>query len=196
MSEYQQTQNLILIIDDDPMAIRLLSNILKEQGTIIFATSGEAGLQLARERRPQLILLDAEMPVMDGYEVCRKLKSDPDAGSASIIFVTANTSMESEIAALDGGAADFIIKPLNAAVALARVRTQLRIQQQAAEMAHLANRDGLTGLFNRRYLDQVLEKEGARHKRQRLPLGLAMIDIDYFKLYNDGYGHQAGDTVA
>ncbi|MES2130568.1 MAG: diguanylate cyclase [Pseudomonadota bacterium] len=186
---------LILIIDDNVGMIRLLSSLLSEQGQILFATSGEAGLKIARERRPQLILLDVEMAGMDGYEVCRRIKADPDAGNCALIFVTAHDSMESEVAALEAGAVDFISKPLNPPVVRARVRTHLKLQLHAEAMVRLANRDGLTGLFNRRYFNEMAEKEFQRSRRQALPLALAFVDIDHFKAYNDSYGHQAGDTA-
>ncbi|HAT30020.1 MAG TPA: diguanylate cyclase response regulator [Janthinobacterium sp.] len=194
MSLAPEQDSVILIIDDSVDAIRLLSGMLKDQGSMLFATSGAAGIELARQRRPQLILLDVEMQVMDGYEVCRRLKADSELQDCAIIFVTAHSTMESEIAALDAGAVDFITKPLNAPVVRARVRTQLKLQRATAALTRLANKDGLTGLFNRRYFDEQLEREFLRHKRQALPLSLAFIDIDCFKAYNDHYGHQRGDA--
>ncbi|MET3131703.1 diguanylate cyclase (GGDEF)-like protein [Oxalobacteraceae bacterium GrIS 1.11] len=189
-----EQQNLILIIDDSVDAIYLLSGMLKDQGTILFATSGADGIELARRHRPQLILLDIDMHLMDGYEVCRRLKADSDLQDCAIIFVTAHSTMESEIAAFDAGAVDFIAKPLNMPVVRARVRTQLKLQRASAVLLQLANKDGLTGLFNRRYFDEQLEREFLRHQRHALPLSLAFIDIDCFKLYNDHYGHQQGDV--
>ncbi|MBV8466266.1 MAG: diguanylate cyclase [Burkholderiales bacterium] len=184
----------ILIIDDDVVAIRLLGGVLDGQAGIIFATSGESGIKLAAQHRPALILLDVEMPGMSGYEVCRELLNNPDTRDCAIILVTAHAGLESEVAALDAGAVDFITKPFNPPVVRARVRTHLRLQHQAAALAHLATTDGLTGLHNRRHFDQVLATEFERHQRQHLPLGLALIDIDHFKAYNDGYGHPAGDA--
>lgn len=186
-------QGTILIIDDNVDTIRLLSAMLKDIGQVLFATSGRTGLKIAEERQPQLILLDVEMPDMDGYQVCELLKNSPDASNASIIFVTGRTDNASEIKALDSGAVDFITKPLNPPVVRARVRTHMKLQHQAMALARLANQDGLTGIFNRRYFDEIIAKEFARHKRQKLPLGLALIDIDHFKSYNDNYGHQKGD---
>lgn len=186
--------SIILIIDDSPDAIRLLGGMLKEQGQILFATTGESGLNLARQRQPQLILLDVDMPDMDGYDVCRHLKADPDTQDCAIIFVTAASTSESEIRALSAGAVDFITKPLNPPVVRARVQTHLKLQHQSAALAKLASKDGLTGLYNRRYFAEQLDKEFQRHKRQKLPLGLAMIDVDHFKPYNDGYGHLEGDN--
>ncbi|WP_228893722.1 diguanylate cyclase domain-containing protein [Pseudoduganella aquatica] len=185
---------LILIIDDAPEMVRMLSAVLQGEGDILFALNGEAGLRLVRERRPALVLLDVHMAGMDGYEVCRRLKADPAGAETAVIFVTANHSMECEVQALEAGAADFVTKPLNPPVVVARVRTQLRLWRQRKALAELACSDGLTGLYNRRHFDDQAGGEFARHQRQGLSLGLLMIDIDAFKPYNDHYGHQGGDA--
>jgi diguanylate cyclase (GGDEF)-like protein len=183
----------ILIIDDSVDTIRLLSTILRDLGQISFATNGETGLEIAIQRPPDLILLDVEMPNMDGYEVCRRLKANLATHHCAIIFVTAHSTPEEEVAALDAGAVDFIAKPLNPPVVRARVQTHLRLQLNSTALAKLASKDALTGLYNRRYFDSIAEKELLRHRRQKLPLGVVFVDIDCFKAYNDGYGHQQGD---
>lgn len=188
-----EERSLILIIDDNIDSIRLLAGMLKGQARILFATSGEAGLQIARQRRPQLILLDVEMPGMDGYETCRRLKTDSETASCTVIFITAHANMESEVRGLEAGALDFIAKPLNPPVVAARVRTHLKLRHDAELLAQLAQHDGLTGLFNRRYFDDQVAKEFARHRRQQQAMALAFVDIDHFKRYNDLYGHQEGD---
>ncbi|WP_338762430.1 diguanylate cyclase [Massilia sp. METH4] len=187
-------KSTILIIDDNADTIRLLSAMVREQGRVLFATSGAAGLELARLQRPQLILLDVEMQGMDGFAVNEQIRRDPDLRSSAVIFVTAQSSPEAEIACLDAGAVDFIPKPLNAPVVQARVRTHLRLQAALATLDDLANQDGLTGLYNRRYFDRQLATEFARHRRHQLPLGVVLIDVDDFKLFNDRYGHQRGDA--
>jgi diguanylate cyclase (GGDEF)-like protein len=194
MTAGDPAQDLILIIDDSVIAVRLLSGMVREQANTIFALNGADGIALARERRPALILLDVQMQAMDGYAVCRALKADPELKDISIIFVTGSAGTESEIAALEAGASDFIVKPLNQAVVQARVRTQLQLQGALRSLARLARIDVLTGLFNRRYVDEQIEREIARHRRQQLPLALAFVDIDCFKGYNDHYGHLGGDT--
>lgn len=194
MSDPRGTQELILIIDDSAIAVRLLSGMVSDQTGTIFALNGREGIALARERRPALILLDVEMPGMDGYAVCRALKSDPELSDIAVIFVTASSTAESEIAALDAGAADFIAKPFNPAVVSARVRTHLQLQAALRALERQARIDGLTGLFNRRHFDEQIEREILRHRRQQLPLALAFIDIDCFKGYNDHYGHPDGDS--
>jgi diguanylate cyclase (GGDEF)-like protein len=187
-------RNTILIIDDNADTIRLLSAMVREQGRVLFATSGAAGLELARQQRPQLILLDVEMHGMDGFAVNEQIRRDPDLRSSAVIFVTAQSSPEAEIACLDAGAVDFIPKPLNAPVVQARVRTHLRLQAALAALDELANQDGLTGLYNRRYFDRQFAAEFARHRRHHLPLGVVLVDVDDFKLFNDRYGHQRGDN--
>lgn len=184
----------ILIIDDNPDTIRLLSAMVRDQGRVLFATSGAAGLELARMQRPQLILLDVEMAGMDGFAVNEQIRRDPDLRSCAVIFVTAQSSPQAEISCLDAGAVDFIPKPLNAPVVQARVRTHLRLQSALAALDDLANQDGLTGLYNRRFFDRQMAGEFARHRRHQLPLGLALIDVDDFKLFNDRHGHQRGDA--
>lgn len=193
MSVYLPKHSSILIIDDDISLIRMLSEILKDFGRILFANSGEMGLQVAREQKPDLILLDVDMAPMDGLEVCRRLKEDEASRNIAIIFVTASIGMESEIACLDAGAVDFICKPLNPLVVQARVRTHLRLIHDSAALERLAQRDALTGLYNRGYFDQAIDAEYKRLQRHQLPLGIALVDIDHFKLYNDTYGHIAGD---
>lgn len=195
----EQTQSAsalprILIIDDMASNIRVLSHILHEHAEIFFATSGSAGIVLAREKAPDLILLDVEMPNMDGYEVCQQLKADPMLALSPVIFVTGHTSVENEIRALEAGGVDFITKPLNPPVVLARVKTHLTLKRQSDILREQANLDGLTGIFNRRSFDQRLDEECRRHRRYGAPMALAMIDVDHFKLFNDHYGHQEGDN--
>ncbi|MBC3875812.1 GGDEF domain-containing response regulator [Undibacterium flavidum] len=195
MPAFLSKHSSILIIDDDINLIRMLSEILKDFGRILFANSGEMGLEVARQQKPSLILLDVAMTPMDGYEVCRRLRDDEVTRNIAIIFVTANTGMDSEIACLDAGAVDFICKPLNPLVVQARVRTHLRLIHDSASLELLAQRDALTGLYNRGYFDKAIDVEFKRLQRHQLPLGIALVDIDHFKNYNDTYGHIAGDIA-
>jgi diguanylate cyclase (GGDEF)-like protein len=195
MPAYSPKESTILIIDDDVILIRMLSHILKDFGQILFAVNGDHGLQIAAEHKPDLILLDVGMLPMDGYEVCRRLKNDDATSASAIIFVTANTGMDTEIACLNAGAVDFITKPLNPPVVQARVRTHLRLKHDSAALERLAQHDALTGLYNRRFFDKALETEYSRLQRHQLPLGIALVDIDCFKKYNDTYGHLAGDRA-
>lgn len=187
------TTPTILIIDDDPVLTGFLSILLSDKARIICENGGVAGYILARGAQPDLILLDVIMDDMDGFEVCRKLKSDPVTASIPVLFVTAGDDEAIEVQALESGAVDFIAKPLRPAVVRARVEMQLAFQRQSVLLRGLAQQDGLTGIYNRRYFDEKLNAEFARHRRQQLPLALVLIDVDHFKKYNDGLGHQAGD---
>jgi diguanylate cyclase (GGDEF)-like protein len=133
------------------------------------------------------------MPEIDGHEVCRRLKQNPQTIAIPIIFVTTLDSDEDEAFGLNLGAADYISKPFSIPVVKARVRTQLQLKQRTAMLEALALVDGLTGIANRRSFDQTLEQEMRRAQRNASHLGLIMIDIDEFKAYNDNYGHGAGD---
>jgi diguanylate cyclase (GGDEF)-like protein len=194
MSWTDQARNGRLLIVDDAMEnIQILNHVLGEEHEVLFALSGERALELARRHRPDLILLDAVMPGMDGYEVCAALRASDELRDIPIIFVTALTTPEDETRALEAGAVDFISKPFNVAVVRARVRTHLTLKRQSDTMRELTLTDALTGVANRRCFDDALENEWRRCARGHAPLSMIMIDIDHFKLYNDTYGHQAGD---
>lgn len=183
----------ILIVDDERFNLNTLHGLLKDDYKIMVATGGEQALRAALSGRPDLILLDINMPGLDGYEVCRRLKDDPLTGSTPIIFITGLADADDETKGLELGAADYITKPFNLSVVRARVRTQLRLKQQSDLLESFAFRDGLTGLANRRAFDDRSGAEWNRCLRSGLPLSAIMIDVDHFKLYNDSYGHARGD---
>lgn len=184
----------ILLVDDDPDTIHLLGRMLADVGQLRFATSGQDALRLARESAPDLILLDAEMPGMSGFQVCKALKAEPALVDVPVIFVTSHSEPEFEVAGFELGAADFIAKPVSAPLVLARVKTQLRIKRMADELRWIATVDVLTGLANRRSFDESLEREWYRGRRSADPLALLMIDVDHFKRFNARYGRAAGDA--
>jgi diguanylate cyclase (GGDEF)-like protein len=183
----------ILLVDDDPGAIQLMGRILAGVGQLRFATNGNDALRLARESAPDLILLDAEMPGMSGFELLRMLKAESSLADVPVIFITSHNEAGFEVSALDMGAADFIAKPLRSSRVLARVRAQLRVKHMADELRRTATTDALTGVANRRQFDELLEREWRRAQRSGDPVSLLMIDVDHFKLYNDLYGHPKGD---
>jgi len=184
----------ILLIDDDPAAIQILGRLLADVANLRFATSGEAALRLARQQVPDLILLDAEMPGMSGFQVCEALKADPVLADVPVIFVTSHSEPAFEVSSFEHGAADFIAKPVNAPLVLARVKTQLRLKHVADELRRVASIDVLTGVANRRRFDEALERAWRGARRSGAPLALLMIDVDHFKLFNDCNGHPAGDA--
>ena len=185
----------ILVVDDAMENIQILHAALQDEHEVLFALDGPRALELARTQHPDLILLDAMMPDMDGYALCKELQAAPETADIPVIFVTALSSPEDETRALEAGAADFISKPVNAAVVRARVRTQLTVKRQRDALRALILLDGLTGVANRRAFDERLEAEWRRCGRNQLPVALVLVDIDHFKLYNDHYGHQAGDNT-
>jgi diguanylate cyclase (GGDEF)-like protein len=186
--------NKILIVDDNPGMIQLMGRILSGLGQLRFATDGAAALRQMHDVPPDLVLLDAEMPGMSGFEVCAALKEDALLRDIPVIFVTGHVAPEFELKGLDIGAVDFIHKPISEPLLLARVRTQLRIKQLGDELKRLATVDALTEVANRRSFDTALAREWKRGLRKGSEISLLMIDVDHFKLFNDHYGHPAGDT--
>ncbi|THC46529.1 diguanylate cyclase [Massilia sp. Mn16-1_5] len=184
----------ILVVDDAMENIQILHAALQDEHEVLFALDGSRALALAQAQRPDLILLDAVMPGMDGYAVLQALRAAPETSGTPVIFVTALTSPEDETRALDAGAADFISKPVNAAVVRARVRTQLTVKRQADALRAMTLTDSLTGVANRRAFSERIDNEWRRCGRAGLPMALILADIDHFKLFNDHYGHQAGDA--
>ncbi len=185
----------ILIVDDELTNIKLLGNTLKTHYQVSFATNGQAALRIAQSNSPpDLILLDIMMPDMDGYAVCRQLKSNPLTQHIPLIFITAMSEVADETRGLELGAVDYIIKPFSMAIVKARVRTHLELKRHRDMLEKLSAIDGLTGIANRRRFDEYLESEWRKALRDRSRLSLIMIDIDYFKRYNDWLGHLAGDA--
>jgi diguanylate cyclase (GGDEF)-like protein len=181
----------ILIVDDDPMSIEVLAQALEGLGELCFATGGVDALSLMADDPADLVLLDANMPDLDGFATCQILKQEyPDV---PVLFVTVFSEVGHELRALKAGAVDFIHKPIRPAVVRARVGVHLKLYTLNTELRVLSDRDALTGIANRRALDDRLDQEWRRATRQRQPLGLLMVDIDHFKRYNDHYGHPQGD---
>ncbi|MGA7934067.1 MAG: PleD family two-component system response regulator [Kovacikia sp.] len=215
-------QGTILIVHDTLDNLHLLSSMLNHQGYKVQAVHrGEMALAMINVTPPDLILLDVCMPEMDGYEVCLALKANPQTKDIPVIFISALDEVMDKLRAFDVGAVDYITKPFRIPEVMARVtihltlrRLQLQLKEQndllkqevrdrlAAEAAlqtanqelqRLANLDGLTQVANRRRFDEYLEQEWRRLQREQSPLSLILCDVDFFKRYNDTYGHQAGD---
>lgn len=184
---------VILIVDDEVTNIEILSAILEEDYEICFATSGEEALEVARSAAPDLMLLDVLMPGLDGYEVCRRLKADPQLADLLVMFTTALGDQEAEVRGLELGAIDYIHKPISPVIVQARVRNHLEMKRMRDELARLAVTDALTGLGNRRRLEATLAREAARLSQEAADLSVIILDIDFFKRFNDAYGHSAGD---
>lgn len=185
----------LLVVDDQPTNIQVLYRVFADDCQVFMATSGEQALHTAREEAPDVILLDVMMPDMDGYEVCRQLKQDSATRDIPILFVTAHHEAQEEARGLACGAVDFITKPIHPAVVRARVHTHLTLQRQTEVLKRLVFIDALTHAFNRRYFDERLAEAWGRAQRTGRPLGLILIDVDYFKQFNDVNGHQRGDDA-
>jgi diguanylate cyclase (GGDEF)-like protein len=185
----------VLVADDDAINRQVLAELLKPEYTVIMAKSGAQALEKAAQHAPDLILLDVVMPDMDGYEVLRRLRAEPQTEHISVIFISGLDRPEDEANGLNLGASDYIAKPFNATVVTARVALHLQVVRQRRMLERLANIDGLTELANRRRFDEMFAAEWKRTRGSARPLSLALLDIDCFKQYNDQYGHPAGDRV-
>ncbi len=186
----------ILIVDDEKMNLKVLADLLRMDYSPILARSGAQALKHAlSDKPPDLILLDVVMPGMGGYEVIKTLKNNNQTKNIPVIFVTSLNSIEDEEQGLRLGAVDYITKPFSPPIVKIRVRNHLRIVHQYALLDQLAYLDGLTEIPNRRRFEIVFEKELARVVRNGTPLSLAMLDVDFFKNYNDNYGHAMGDIA-
>ena len=189
----KSTMQNILIVDDTRLNIKIVTDILAEDYKILCATSGREALDIVKSNSIDLILLDIVMPGMDGYEVCKRLKNDQQSRNIPLIFISAMTDMKDEAKGLEMGAIDYISKPFSAPILKARVKNHLELKKYRDILEKQSLMDGLTGIANRRYFDEIFDKEWRRTLRSYGTLSLVFIDIDYFKKYNDYYGHLAGD---
>jgi diguanylate cyclase (GGDEF)-like protein len=185
----------ILIVDDERYNIKVLTDLLREDHKIMAAKTGEQALNAALgPNPPDLILLDIMMPGLDGYEVCKRLKADSRTMHIPVIFVTALDALDDEAKGFEIGAVDYITKPFKPVIVKARVRTHIQLKRKTDLLDRMALLDGLTEIPNRRNFYVTLEKEISRAARSKSVLSLILMDIDFFKKYNDHYGHVAGDS--
>ena len=185
---------VILLVDDDIEFLQLAGRYLADEYEVAFSRNAEEALAYLEWHKPDMILMDLAMPVMDGLTLCRWLKSMSVTESIPVIFITTSNQVEDEIACLDAGGVDFVNKPLNPASFKARIRSKLQLKVQLDELRELSETDGLTGLCNRRHFFKRLDVEYGYARRYKTPMTLLMMDIDHFKAYNDDYGHPAGDA--
>ncbi len=206
---------LILVVEDTPTDALLLSKALVKAGyEVVVASDGNACLQSAAERGPDIILLDVTMPGRDGLEICRVLKSQPETASIPVIFVTVHSDSERIVQAFAAGGSDYVTKPIRIEEILARISIQIRLHEaeqslverngqmehlmnqlseKNAELARQARIDTLTRLLNRSTWEQAAEVEHDRSVRHQHEYSILMLDLDFFKSLNDSQGHQAGD---
>jgi diguanylate cyclase (GGDEF)-like protein len=194
LAVHATTRASILVVDDDPILIRLLARMLAPLGYVQFATNGEDALGLLRAEPPDVVLLDAEMPGMSGAALCRMLKQHAELEDIPVIFVTNNKHPDFEVSCFELGAVDYVHKPVHAPVLRARLQTHIRLKQLSDQLRRTATLDPLTEIANRRVFDEALDCEWKRAQRHSQPLSLMLVDIDHFKAFNDHYGHPAGDA--
>jgi diguanylate cyclase (GGDEF)-like protein len=192
---------IILVVDDDRVTRQMICQTMNKEGyQVVEASNGEEGLAAYQRLQPHIILLDAVMPIMDGFTCCTNLQALPGGDRTPILMITGLDDKASVDQAFTVGATDYITKPIHWPVLLQRVK---RLIQQAQlyqkleavnqELHRLANSDGLTEVANRHRFEECFEREWRRMAREKLPLSFILCDLDCFKSYNDTYGHQAGD---
>ena len=192
---------LILIVDDDRVMRVCLRQAMEQEGyRVIEADDGESCLSVFSEEHPDIVLLDAIMPVMDGFTCCTKIQSINGGNKTPVLMITGLEDEQSVDHAFSAGAVDYVTKPIHWAVLRQRVRRliqQVRLYAQLEkanqELTRLATSDGLTQVSNRRHFDEYFHHEWQHMLREQLPLSLILCDIDFFKAFNDTYGHPMGD---
>ena len=185
----------ILITDDEKTNLDILGSILSPMYNLLISRNGPRAIELAKEHKPDLILLDVLMPEMSGFEVISRLRESEATSSIPVIFITGLTGVQDEERGFFLGAVDYIAKPFNKAIVKARVNTHIRIIEQMRIIERIGLIDPLTKISNRRGFENRLDAEWYRAFRERTPIGFTIMDIDNFKNYNDTYGHQQGDTA-
>jgi diguanylate cyclase (GGDEF)-like protein len=198
----------VLIVDDSATIRAGLRALVEKMGhSVVDAEDGSRALAIYREDRPDLVLIDVVMPVMDGYDAARQMRESRPDEWVPIIFLSSKEADQDLDRAIEAGGDDYLVKPVSYVVLNAKIRALQRIESTRSklletsrelaaanrELENLSRQDGLTGIANRRYFDSYLLAETKRASRDRQHISLILADVDYFKAFNDCYGHQAGD---
>jgi len=186
----------LLIIEDEVSNQEALERLLRDSYRLEVCADAESGLQILNGEEPvDLLLLDLNLPGMSGFELLSLIRSEPHLQQLPVIILTGLTDEADEERGLQLGASDYISKPFRPAAVKLRIESQLALQQQRHQLEALAISDPLTGLYNRRGFDDLFQRELARANRSGAPLSLAIVDVDFFKNFNDCYGHPEGDKA-
>lgn len=184
----------ILIVDDERYNLTVLGDLLQDDYELSIAKCGSQALNLINTGRPpDMVLLDVMMPDMSGYEVCKQIKLNPITGNIPVIFISAMNTETDETMGFEVGGVDYITKPFRPVVVKARIKTHMELKEHREQLEAMSNIDGLTGIPNRRRFDEYLQQLWIHTINSSNPIALIMMDIDFFKAFNDHYGHIAGD---
>ncbi|MEO2280792.1 GGDEF domain-containing response regulator [Pseudoalteromonas pernae] len=194
LPDEQQVPPLIYIVDDEEISLEILKELLKPLGEVVGFADGASCVEACENKLPDIIIMDVNLGAVSGLQICRKLKSMSSTKDVPIIFITASQNTHAESECWQAGGADFVNKPVNAMTLQHRVRSQLRYKQQADQLRQLTYVDELCGIYNKRYLIDSLTRDVRAAKRSHSAISLLMVDIDWFKPFNDFYGHLHGDT--
>ena len=193
----------ILIAEDNMVSRKILEKCLLKAGfDVVSVENGNEAFQILKNDFYPIVITDWKMPEMDGPELCKAIRRHKFPGYVFIILVTAKDKDDDIIAGLEAGADDYLVKPINQAELIARLKAGKRIlrlerslKEANEKITMLSITDPLTGIYNRSYLNERLPQEIARSFRYKHPLSLLMCDIDRFKRINDTYGHLIGDQI-
>lgn len=185
----------VVLVEDSAINQKIIHCCLADICQIAMFSSAEEALEYCKVTPPDLILMDWMLEGMTGVEACHILQRKPETADIPVIFVTSNTSEHQQELCWDAGAVDFIGKPIVARTLVHRVKTHLKYKKQADLLREYSYVDGLTGVYNRRYFEQEIERYHRQSQRTESDLSLIILDVDNFKLYNDQYGHLKGDDV-
>ena len=183
----------VLIVDDDEIIRLTLEAMLDEHVNVESLAESRSVIPYCIENVPDLIVLDVQMPDMSGLELCKIIKSQPATENIPVIFITSSYDAQSQNNCWQAGANDFIAKPVNASTLYHRVKNHLENKLRLEALIKLTYKDALTGVYNRLYLKDEAQNSLNQCKRDGSVYSLLMLDIDYFKLFNDHYGHLEGD---